>query len=357
MRPRCSRPACSPAPAGSRSPLVIAVAIAAAVTGDTLGYWLGRRGGRAVLTRRRGPFAAFRAHALERGERFFDRHGAKTVFLGRFVPGVRVVAAVLAGAGAMPWPRFAIYNLAGAFVWASTRREPRLARRPRRRGRPVGRRARRRRRRRAGGAGALAAGTAAAAAGTSRGSADAAARPCRAAPRRLRRRTGERRRDAARPRRRAARLPRPAAALHRLPARHRRGRRRVHREGLGHAATARSTAPTGSTGRRCSWRSTSSRSSAGRSGSACSARSPRSRSSPSRRVVTRAVAGDRAARDRGGPERRPGELDRARAPCSRPRSCWPPSRPAPPSAASWPRTAAGRPAGWWARACSPSPRR
>ena len=37
----------------------------------------------------------------------------------RFVPGVRVVAAVLAGAGAMPWPRFALYNLAGAFVWAA----------------------------------------------------------------------------------------------------------------------------------------------------------------------------------------------------------------------------------------------
>jgi membrane protein DedA with SNARE-associated domain len=100
-------------------PLVIGAAIAAAVSGDTLGYWLGRRGGRAAL-RRRGPFAAVRAHALERGERFFDRHGAKTVFVGRFVPGVRVVAAVLAGAAAMPWPRFAVYNLAGAFVWAST---------------------------------------------------------------------------------------------------------------------------------------------------------------------------------------------------------------------------------------------
>jgi len=100
-------------------PLVIVVAIAAAVTGDTLGYWLGRRGGRAVLVHR-GPFAAFRGLALERGERFFERHGPKTVFLGRFVPGVRVVAAVLAGAGAMPWPRFALYNLSGAFVWAAT---------------------------------------------------------------------------------------------------------------------------------------------------------------------------------------------------------------------------------------------
>ena len=99
-------------------PLLIAVAIAAAVTGDTLGYWLGRRGGRGVLTHR-GPFAAGRAHALERGERFFDRHGAKTVFLGRFIPGVRMVAAVLAGVSAMPWPRFAIYNVSGAVVWAS----------------------------------------------------------------------------------------------------------------------------------------------------------------------------------------------------------------------------------------------
>src|SRR4051812_21846709 len=99
--------------------LVIGVAIAAAVMGDTMGYWIGRRGGRAVLLHR-GPLTALRAHALERGEHFFERHGAKTVFLGRFVPGVRIVAAVLAGASAMPWPRFAMFNVGGAFVWAAT---------------------------------------------------------------------------------------------------------------------------------------------------------------------------------------------------------------------------------------------
>jgi membrane protein DedA with SNARE-associated domain len=98
--------------------LVVAVGMLAAVSGDTLGYWLGRRGGRTVL-QHGGPLAGLRALALERGERFFDRHGANTVFLGRFVPGVRVVTAVLAGAAAMPWPRFAVYNVAGAFVWAS----------------------------------------------------------------------------------------------------------------------------------------------------------------------------------------------------------------------------------------------
>jgi membrane protein DedA with SNARE-associated domain len=99
-------------------PLVVAVAVAAAVTGDTLGYWLGRRGGRAVLTRG-GPLAGLRAQTLDKAERFFARHGAKTVFLARFVPGVRVAAAVLAGAAAMPWPRFAVYNVCGAFAWAS----------------------------------------------------------------------------------------------------------------------------------------------------------------------------------------------------------------------------------------------
>ena len=100
-------------------PLVVAVAVAAAVLGDTLGYWLGRRGGRAVLLRR-GPLKAHRAHALERSERFFARHGSKTVFLGRFVPGVRIFAAVLAGASRMPWPRFAAFNVAGAVTWATT---------------------------------------------------------------------------------------------------------------------------------------------------------------------------------------------------------------------------------------------
>ena len=127
------------------------------------------------------------AHALERGERFFERHGAKTVFLGRFVPGVRVVAAVLAGAGAMPWPRFAVYNLAGAFVWAATVASlaslvgPAVAagavdRRGRRRASAPGwwrccaRGAGRRRRH-----------------GTSRGSADAAARPLAPAARTARR--------------------------------------------------------------------------------------------------------------------------------------------------------------------------
>jgi undecaprenyl-diphosphatase len=100
-------------------PIVILVAAAAAIVGDTIGYWLGRRGGRALLLRD-GLGATHRRHAVRRADRFFGRYGAATVFFGRWVPGVRIVAAVMAGAARMPWPRFAAANAAGAFAWAAT---------------------------------------------------------------------------------------------------------------------------------------------------------------------------------------------------------------------------------------------
>lgn len=100
-------------------PAVIAVATIAAIAGDTLGYWLGRRGGRAFLTRD-GLGAAHRRHALARADRFFARYGTLTVFFGRWIPGVRVVAAVTAGAARMPWPRFALANALGALAWAAS---------------------------------------------------------------------------------------------------------------------------------------------------------------------------------------------------------------------------------------------
>ncbi|MEA2440898.1 MAG: hypothetical protein QOH76_2322 [Thermoleophilaceae bacterium] len=100
-------------------PLVIAVGAGAAIIGDNLGYVLGRRGGRALLTRGK-LLREHRARAIVRGERFFERHGAKTVFFGRWIAGVRVVVAVLAGASTMPWRRFLIYNTLGAVAWAVT---------------------------------------------------------------------------------------------------------------------------------------------------------------------------------------------------------------------------------------------
>jgi membrane protein DedA with SNARE-associated domain len=98
-------------------PLVIAVAAATAIVGDNIGYELGRHGARRLLSRP-GRFEDRRKAFLERGERFFERHGGKTVFIGRWLPFLRVTAAWLAGANHMPWPRFFAWNAAGGICWA-----------------------------------------------------------------------------------------------------------------------------------------------------------------------------------------------------------------------------------------------
>ncbi len=100
-------------------PILIVVAIVAAITGDTLGYFVGRRRGRAFLLRD-GFLAGHRRHAVARADRFFAAHGTLTVFASRFIPGVRVVAAVMAGATQMPWRRFALANTLGAVAWATS---------------------------------------------------------------------------------------------------------------------------------------------------------------------------------------------------------------------------------------------
>jgi membrane protein DedA with SNARE-associated domain len=97
---------------------VIAVAAAAAIAGDNAGYWIGRKGGRALL-RRLPVLGAYFERALPPSERFFRRHGAKTVFVGRFIAILRVTAAWLAGISRMPWWRFLLWNAAGGIVWAA----------------------------------------------------------------------------------------------------------------------------------------------------------------------------------------------------------------------------------------------
>ncbi len=97
--------------------LVIATAAAAAIVGDNVGYFLGRKGARRLL-QRPGRFEDTRRDLLRRGEAFFDRHGSKTVFLGRWLPFLRITAAWLAGAHRMPWPKFLFWNAAGGIGWA-----------------------------------------------------------------------------------------------------------------------------------------------------------------------------------------------------------------------------------------------
>jgi membrane-associated protein len=98
--------------------LVIAVAAFAAIVGDNIGYQIGRRGGRWLL-QRPGPFLRHRRAVLEMGEPFFERHGPKAVFFGRFILGLRTWASWLAGANHMRWRTFFLWNALGGVCWAT----------------------------------------------------------------------------------------------------------------------------------------------------------------------------------------------------------------------------------------------
>jgi membrane protein DedA with SNARE-associated domain len=99
-------------------PVVIITAICGALAGDNLGFFVGRRGGRRLAERFGGTFGLTPARLAE-FDRFFERHGPRTIFIARFVTGLRVVCAVLAGGSGLPWPTFAVYNAAGVVTWAT----------------------------------------------------------------------------------------------------------------------------------------------------------------------------------------------------------------------------------------------
>ena len=96
---------------------VIVIAVIAAITGDNIGFFIGRRGGR-TLADRHGWRVGLTPARLQEFDRFFARHGAKTVFIARFVTGLRVVGALLAGGSGMPWRTFLFFNATGAVAWS-----------------------------------------------------------------------------------------------------------------------------------------------------------------------------------------------------------------------------------------------
>src|SRR3954447_6261505 len=98
---------------------VIAVAACAAIIGDNIGYLIGRHGGGGP-PRREGRFAHHRAKVLEHGEPFFARHGPKAVFLGRWIAGLRIASAWLAGVNKMRWATFLFWNALGGICWAAS---------------------------------------------------------------------------------------------------------------------------------------------------------------------------------------------------------------------------------------------
>ncbi|HEX4436636.1 MAG TPA: DedA family protein [Solirubrobacteraceae bacterium] len=98
--------------------LVIPLAAAGAIVGDNIGYLIGRKGGRWLLERP-GAFQRQRNEVLLIGEPFFERHGPKAVFFGRFLLGLRVWASWLAGATRMHWKSFVVWNALGGITWAT----------------------------------------------------------------------------------------------------------------------------------------------------------------------------------------------------------------------------------------------
>jgi membrane protein DedA with SNARE-associated domain len=98
--------------------LVIPLAALAAIVGDNIGYQIGRKGGRWLLERP-GRFERQRRQVIETGEPFFERHGPKAVFFGRFILGLRVWASWLAGATHMRWRSFFLWNAIGGICWAT----------------------------------------------------------------------------------------------------------------------------------------------------------------------------------------------------------------------------------------------
>jgi membrane protein DedA with SNARE-associated domain len=96
---------------------LILVAAAAAITGDNIGYLIGRKGGRRLLERP-GLFYKQRRFVLGVADPFFEKHGPKAVFIGRWLPVLRVYASWLAGASRMEWKAFAFWNASGGICWA-----------------------------------------------------------------------------------------------------------------------------------------------------------------------------------------------------------------------------------------------
>ena len=93
--------------------LIILVATAACTVGDNLGYWIGYHGGRPLLHRYQ-KFFRISDEKIAHGEEMFERFGPATVFVARFVFGMRIIAGPLAGVLRMQWRRFVLFNFLGA---------------------------------------------------------------------------------------------------------------------------------------------------------------------------------------------------------------------------------------------------
>lgn len=98
--------------------ILIILGTLAAILGDSIGYWFGAKVGLRLFAREDSLF--FRKNYVERTQRFFDRYGARTIVVARFVPIVRTMAPILSGVGTMRYGRFLSYNMVGSILWITS---------------------------------------------------------------------------------------------------------------------------------------------------------------------------------------------------------------------------------------------
>ena len=103
------------AAAGLDIRIVLPLLMAAAIAGDSTGYWLGRRSGPHIFNHPNSRL--FRREHLMRSKQFYDRYGGKTIAYAKFVPIIRTFAPFLAGVAEMNYPRFLAYSVGGVVAW------------------------------------------------------------------------------------------------------------------------------------------------------------------------------------------------------------------------------------------------
>ncbi len=95
-------------------PIVLTLLIIAAIAGDTLNYFIGKRLGKTIIEKK-----WIKAEYLQKTKDFYTKHGKKTIILARFVPIVRTFAPFMAGLSTMNYPAFLLYNIIGGILWVS----------------------------------------------------------------------------------------------------------------------------------------------------------------------------------------------------------------------------------------------
>jgi membrane protein DedA with SNARE-associated domain len=97
---------------------VILLGIVGCILGDNISFHVGRRLGRPFILQH-GRYVLITPKRLARVEHFFEKHGDKTIFIQRWITGVRVIGALVAGTTQMPWSRFLLFNCLGAITWVT----------------------------------------------------------------------------------------------------------------------------------------------------------------------------------------------------------------------------------------------